>query len=682
MRTIKRVFAALLAVIMIGSGSLSAYAEEGPRAETIRTDRVAMDQKSTPQPTAAPKPERTGKTKFSLIVSGQKKEYTIDQMHSALGGNIVLLRNSYMDKLVKTDMSFLYEVMDFAVLNLTTKAVIPLTDEEYQTVRDQLRRDYFIQIMFPTLSTFNITNNRDGTYEISFSFNKYNDNNSGNDTDEDVAEKHVQARKVALDIVRNMPSFSKKNDFTKAFYLYSYVTHYIHYTEREYWKNGRGTFLLYDALVEHDTVCAGFAYAFAYLCQLAGIDAIWVHVYNSYADDGHHAVVIARTVIIEARKDKDYHWFDPTWDEGNNLSGFEYYGVSDEFMFRHHDGIYTLMYSHSYYPDCRSDIPYSPVNKANSSFYYWDFDTMKLRERISHTITAGRYCISSMMDQNRVLEIGGYSKENGGNAQIWYNGFIDFQQFDLIKDGDGFIFKNRGSSRVLDVEWGNAVSGTNVQQYEKNHTAAQRWIIKSADYENGTYYIVSDLGDRKLYLEVDGSSASDGANVRVASYTGKENQKWRFTEVNKSSVSDGRYAVTTAVDNNWALTTTNYNKKDGGNVQVYWYQQPRFSHIDFQRFDVYRVSGGYDVFKICGSGLALTVDSGNTSTRNVVQKRYAATNDQKWTMKNAGNGYFYVKSASGYYLECSGNNIQAGKYTGNDNQKWRFNLLMDLEVAA
>ena len=148
--------------------------------------------------------------------------------------------------------------------------------------------------------------------------------------------------------------------------------------------------------------------------------------------------------------------------------------------------------------------------------------------------------------------------------------------------------------------------------------------------------------------------------------------------------------ISTALDNNKLLEIDNASLKEGGNAQIYYNQEPDSSFANFQKFDVYRDSEGF-VFRNCGSSLVLFADFGHASTRNVDQREFHSreSNNQKWTMKSAGDGYFYIKSNLGdYYLEAAGNsasdglNVQVSSFTGNDNQKWRFHLLRDLEVVS
>lgn len=62
---------------------------------------------------------------------------------------------------------------------------------------------------------------------------------------------------------------------------------------------------------------------------------------------------------------------------------------------------------------------------------------------------------------------------------------------------------------MLDVSGAKCANGTNVQQYELNHTNAQLWDFVSR--QDGGYFIKSCLGD--YVLDISGGSVSNGANA-------------------------------------------------------------------------------------------------------------------------------------------------------------------------
>ena len=459
--------------------------------------------------------------KITLVYSnGSEKTYTLEEMRSAVKGTVVLLRDSCMDDDAGCDMTLVYNAMDFACLKGATKAIIPLSSAQYKTIQNVWLKNDFFEQLYPTVEQdlFRAEPSSDGRYTISFGFNvnaRVTDQDTYNET---MLKKFLSARDNALKIVAGIPA-SCNTDNKKMEYLYDYLTSRVIYYDfdkhgNQYWNSGDVVCLLYDALIRNETVCAGYAYSLAYLCELAGMDAQYVTVWTGKDQDGSHQVVIAE---INGKN----HWFDATWDEGNAQKGFRYFGLSDKEFEKRHPYCKTY-YARSIYPSCPTSLE-TPGG-------YWDFDTMKYHAPASAGLTdadikAGRYSITTALSSKMVLEVDGFSTVNGGNIQIYENGFIDFQKFDVIKDAGGYKFKNCGSSLMMDVYWAYTDPGTNVWQYESNGSDAQRWSIISAG--NGYYYIKSFLGD--LYLEVAGSSTANCTNVRVAGFTGKDNQKWKFS---------------------------------------------------------------------------------------------------------------------------------------------------------
>ena len=455
--------------------------------------------------------------------NGTEISCTMEEMHAATDNTVVLLRDSCLDSFGGCDMSDVYSVLDFAVMNNAAKAAIPLTEMQYETIENVWLHDDYFEQLYPTVNqnAFCVYPSSDGRYIIDFGFNSFV--NDGEDHDESMAARIMQGRSKAMEIIGNIPE-NCIDQYKIIEYLYNYVTCHISYydTDRHgcnYFSSGREVCLLYDALIGNETVCAGFAYSFAYLCELAGIDAQYVTTWTGNPEDGSHEIVIAEV-------DGKNYWFDATWDVGNNQSGFAFFGLSDQELRNRHK--YSSTYYDRYlYPECSSSLqsPSGYWNFENMTYCYYN-GTVSGMPVINdeYAVDAGDYYITTALDDNMVLEVDGYSTENGGNAQIYYNGFIAFQRFTVEKNACGCVFRNCGSGLVLDVEWGYAFSGNNVWQYESNGTAAQTWILEYAG--DGYYYIRSSLGD--LYLEVADSSTANCSNVRVSSFTGSGNQKWRF----------------------------------------------------------------------------------------------------------------------------------------------------------
>lgn len=141
-------------------------------------------------------------------------------------------------------------------------------------------------------------------------------------------------------------------------------------------------------------------------------------------------------------------------------------------------------------------------------------------------LSAATYSLRSSLDVNYALDVKSGSAKNGANVQLYKTNGTDAQRWKLQKNWDGtYTIVNVKSGKVLDVKSGKAASGTNVQQYSSNGTKAQKWYVQYV--AQGEYRIVSAL-NHNLVLEVDGSSAANSVNVRIATDKGLPRQRFSF----------------------------------------------------------------------------------------------------------------------------------------------------------
>lgn len=137
---------------------------------------------------------------------------------------------------------------------------------------------------------------------------------------------------AALDAAREVVDAVPKgyNEKQAALYLYHYLTENVSYDYDDYYGRDSGDAdwnLVYDALINHSTVCAGYTEALYYLYNLAEIDCITVQGYIPAtqwdSEGGYHIWNIARV-------NGEYYYFDATWDAGCPMMFYQFFGISEE----------------------------------------------------------------------------------------------------------------------------------------------------------------------------------------------------------------------------------------------------------------------------------------------------------------------------------------------------------------
>ena len=130
---------------------------------------------------------------------------------------------------------------------------------------------------------------------------------------------------------------------------------------------------------------------------------------------------------------------------------------------------------------------------------------------------SSRVSFGYLKDVSKLVDITGGSTTTAP-AQIWGNNRTDAQKFILGPlDADGYqTIKNVKSGLCLDVKGGAKVSGTPVQQYKCNSTAAQLWKLVPLRGTLGynAYRIVPKLNP-KLSLDVKSGATASGTPLQV-----------------------------------------------------------------------------------------------------------------------------------------------------------------------
>ena len=226
---------------------------------------------------------------------------------------------------------------------------------------------------------------------------------------------------------------------------------------------------------------------------------------------------------------------------------------------------------------------------------------------------AGRvntYTIENLATGYRVTAISGKAAKlkhaNTATTQMWKPVGAHGQVF----------FKNVKTGKMLSLYDAKSSAGTTIMCYDASTKASARWTVKKAAILNTGFYTFGSAANRALALEVKDGSDAQGANARIATTNGNDNQIWLYNSKDKtlSSVSSGK------------------------NLGV--------------------------------------AGSSTLNGANVAQFNAQDSNAQKWTVKYMGGGNFKVTSKLGSSLvlnavgTVSGSNVTSATYNGAATQHW------------
>ena len=172
------------------------------------------------------------------------------------------------------------------------------------------------------------------------------------------------------------------------------------------------------------------------------------------------------------------------------------------------------------------------------------------------------------------------------------------------------------------------------------------------------------MTDESKAITVDGSTADNGLNIQIASYTGADNQQFKLIQ------NRGFYGIVSKSSGDKAgLDVYDWSQDNGGNINQWeywggdcqlWYITPVYPEINNSDY----------VIKSVNSGLWLSSDAGGSAYQN--------NQEYIWSVKSTGDGYYQILNQDGKALTVQdasaedGKNIYLSENTGDISQK--FNL--------
>ena len=232
-----------------------------------------------------------------------------------------LPRTHFFEQFMPQEMiDELLPVLDYAVVNSCSRFCLPASSVSYKMIRQASR---YLSYSYDINDKRRIDPLPVGSFSLeegTLSFLMITVTGMENGGSVDHYREGLAAAQAVVDA---MPR--DLDEPGKMLYLYKYVCDNVRYNYGMYYEWNDWSFL-YDALVLHSTICAGYAEALFVLCNLAGLDCfILTGEVGPLGDaDDLHAWNIARV-------DGKYYEFDATWDERMPPEHYLWYGMSEDY---------------------------------------------------------------------------------------------------------------------------------------------------------------------------------------------------------------------------------------------------------------------------------------------------------------------------------------------------------------
>ena len=309
-------------------------------------------------------------------------------------------------------------------------------------------------------------------------------------------------------------------------------------------------------------------------------------------------------------------------------------------------------------------------NAQKWKFVAWGAD-------VGQTISDGDYHIVSAVNNNMVMTVGGPTKNDGENIQLWNAPNTANQVFHVHYLNNGYYeITSNYSGKSIDVAGAKNIKGTNLQQFSLNGNDAQKWIIRDCG-DHKYFNIISKCNG--LYVDVKDSKTDNGTNIQLWLGNGGNAQKWKFVAWGADvgqTVSDGDYHIVSAVNNNMVMTVGGPTKNDGENIQLW--NAPNTAN---QVFHVHYLNNGYYEITSNYSGKSIDVAGAkNVKGTNLQQCALNGNDAQKWIIRPTSDGRYFniISKCNGLSVDVvdgkseNGTNIRMWLGNTANAQKWRF----------
>lgn len=284
------------------------------------------------------------------------------------------------------------------------------------------------------------------------------------------------------------------------------------------------------------------------------------------------------------------------------------------------------------------------------------------------TVPDGLYTIRSAIGE-KSLDVVDAGEKDEANAQLWVPRGNSSQVFRVSANSEGGTIALAATNKLLYSE--GALEGSNVRQSALPREDVPTWTFEDAG--DGFVYIRNPYGG---YLDVAGSENRNGANVEVWEFNGTAAQRWKLVPtsgVEAQRLPGGAYILRSAVGDR-VLDIANASRSVGANAQL-WEPTGGAAQIFAIDWQPLVFANNIRLAQSGNENLWLDAEGGDGQV-NVWQYEGNGGYAQNWFFEPAGNGYYYIRNLLGYYLDvvrsgtANGTNVQVWEFNGSEAQRW------------
>ena len=276
-----------------------------------------------------------------------------------------------------------------------------------------------------------------------------------------------------------------------------------------------------------------------------------------------------------------------------------------------------------------------------------------------------------------INNVQGYSKNNSP-SQKWKLTVVSKPDFSVVLEN--FVKPSENESEIK-VEGRFSSNYPITKLVYGIYSESGKAIIAKSIYPNVKSFSISKV--------IDASSIPDGDYFFGFKAENAQKDYWNSDKFSIAinhrddyiRIENNTYIIRSEIDPNYVVDVSGGKTSDGTNISLYTYRGK-----NNQKFKIKHVSDGWYRIIDSKSGKSLDVKGGSKNSKTNVQLlTYKGTAGQLWRFYSAGKNTYYIKNKLGCYLDVTNGiaknkaNIQVYKLNRTKAQKWRVISIDDIE---